>query len=59
MTLEQAKRAAIRKAKEQGEMYFVVWECPDRGYEIANEFDLDTWFAGINDRNILFCTADQ
>lgn len=37
-------------------MRFVVVEAGE--YHVATEFDLETWFAGISDQNILFCTAD-
>lgn len=37
-------------------MRFVVFESGE--YHVATDGDLDTWFAGIADRNILYCTAD-
>lgn len=54
---ELAIKAARRLAGKTGEAQWVVWECG--AYHVANEFDLDTWFAGISDRNILYCTADD
>ena len=57
--LEQVKMAAKRKATDTGQTYFVVYELDHTGaYHACNEFDLDTWYNGISDRNILYCTAD-
>ena len=56
MTYKQAQDKALRLAKKRNEPYFVVYESSE--YEVASEYDLDTWFAGISDRNILFCTGD-
>lgn len=55
MSYAQAVARAEKLAKD-GAMRFVVLESGE--YQIANETDLDTWFAGIADRNILYCTAD-
>jgi hypothetical protein len=56
MTREQAIQLARKRAKETDEIRFVVWDCGE--YHVASDFDLDTWFVGISDRNILYCTAD-
>jgi hypothetical protein len=56
MTYLQAVSKAERKAKVNDKPYFVVYESGE--YEVASEFDLDTWFAGVQDNNILYCTAD-
>lgn len=55
MSYAQAVTCADKLAKG-GAMRFVVFESGE--YHIANETELDTWFAGIADRNILYCTAD-
>lgn len=55
MSYAQAVARAQKLAKD-GAMRFVVFESDE--YHIANETDLDTWFAGIADRNILYCTGD-
>jgi hypothetical protein len=56
MTFDEAVTKAKQLAKKNEEVYFVVYESCD--YHVANDFDLDTWFAGISDNNIRFCTAD-
>jgi hypothetical protein len=56
MSYAQAMAKANRLAKCDGTMRFVVVECGE--YHVATEFDLDTFFCGISDQNILFCTAD-
>jgi len=57
VTKAEAMRRADKLAKRTGKIQFVVWELPE-GFQVASEFDLDTWFAGIADRNIVYCTAD-
>lgn len=56
MSYAQAMARAEKLAKDSGTMRFVVVEAGE--YHVATEFDLETWFAGISDQNILFCTAD-
>ena len=58
MSERQAIEKAIRLAKKTGKVYFVVYECADEGFQVANEYDLDTWFAGCSDSAIRFCSAD-
>jgi hypothetical protein len=48
--------ARANNLAKDGTMRFVVFEAGE--YHVATEFDLDTWFVGISDRNILYCTAD-
>jgi len=48
--------ARAEKLAKDGAMRFVVFESGE--YHIATDVDLETWFAGIADRNILYCTAD-
>ena len=57
------RNTAIQKAiKEsrgygnQGAPLFVVYESGE--YHIATDYDLDTWFAGIRQSDIVFCTDD-
>jgi hypothetical protein len=57
MTQPQAIAAAKRQAARTGEVRFVVYEAGE--YHTASEFDLDTWFAGIRDENILFVTGEE
>jgi hypothetical protein len=54
--LNEAISWADRAARINGEIRFVVRESGE--YHVASESDLDTWFAGISDNNILYCTAD-
>jgi len=55
MTEVQAIARADRRAKETGEVQYVVWE---DGYQVADDVDLDTFFAGISPQHIIYCTAD-
>jgi hypothetical protein len=57
MTYAQAVAAAKKQAKVKEEVRFVVYEAGE--YHTASEFDLETWFAGIRDENILYCTGDN
>ena len=59
MTEIQAIAKADRRARETGKVWFVVYESADEGYQLADETDLDTWFAGISDSGIRYCTADR
>jgi hypothetical protein len=50
MTLHEAKNRAYRASlKDNGAVYYVLFENSDDGYEIASEFDLDNFYAGINE----------
>jgi hypothetical protein len=55
MTLAQAIQHAEKRARETDEVRYVVYESGE--YHIATEEDLDTFFMGISDRNILYCTS--
>ena len=57
MTLAQAIQRANKAARTTGEVRFVVRESGE--YHVASEFDLDTFFAGIRDDSILYCSADS
>ena len=56
MTKQQAIAKADRIAKKTGEHRYVVLESGE--YETASEFDLDTYFLGINEANIVYSTVD-
>ena len=56
MTYPQAVAKADRLAKKNDRDYFVVVECGE--YQVASDFDLDTFFCGISQDSILYCTAD-
>ena len=50
-----AKKIA-KKAAFRNEPLFVIYYVGK--YQIATGFDLDTWFAGIHQNNIVYCTQD-
>jgi len=59
MTRQQAIKNATRLYRLTGEDYFVVYEPDENGpYHVASDSDLDTWFQGISDNNVVFATAD-
>ena len=51
MTLKQASTAAKNRSNKSDETYFVVSE--SGGYDYATEYDLDTFYQGIQDNQIL------
>jgi hypothetical protein len=56
VTLSKAITWAEKSARLSGEVRFVVRESGE--FHVASEMDLDTWFAGLRDDSILYCTAD-
>ena len=58
--LEAVKRGARAKARKTNRIYYVI-NYPDYNgrYHAADDFDLDTFYGGISDGNILYCTADD
>ena len=65
MTHDNAIKAAIKAynaaIKSRGEWtdqdrIYVVFD--DGTYQVASEYDLDTFFNGIRDNAIMFCAAD-
>jgi hypothetical protein len=56
-TLALAVVKARRLAKQKEQTYYVVYESGQ--YSVADETELETFFCGISDRNILHCTADR
>jgi hypothetical protein len=58
--LEQVKHGARAKAKSTKRVYYVIYEPDHTGvYHACDDFDLDTFYGGISDQNILYCTADD
>jgi hypothetical protein len=57
MTFQQAVVKAERIAKSANETRFVIRESGE--YHVASDEDLDTFFAGISDSNILYATGDN
>ena len=57
MTYEQARSKADRLAKKHGRDYFVVIEAGE--YDATDDEGLKTWYMGISDDHILYCTADS
>ena len=47
MTLNQAIEKARVAAKKYSREYWVIFEA-DEGYQIASEYDLDTYFLGCS-----------
>ena len=54
MTKSAAMKAAARRSKR--EIYFVVFE--DGEYDAADEYDLETYYAGLSDQNIIAAFED-
>lgn len=57
MTYSQARVKAEKLAKQYDQDYFVVLEAGE--YGVANDFDLETFYVGISQDHILYCTADN
>jgi len=57
MTYTQAQEKAIRLARKHDRDYFVVIEAGE--YQVADDLDLDTFFCGISQNHILYCTGDK
>ena len=57
LTFKQAIDQARRKAKQHARDYFVVRESDE--YHVTDDLGLDTFFIGISEHNILFCTGDD
>lgn len=53
-TLSAAIAKANRLAKKNDREYFVVREAGE--IDVCSEFDLDTFYCGISDHNILYST---
>jgi hypothetical protein len=45
MRYQEAIKVAVSRAKKRGEEFFVVYE-GDGEYEVANNFDMETWYLG-------------
>lgn len=57
--LERITQAARTKARKTGRTFYVIREPDHTGYfHACDEHDLDTFYAGTSDQNILYCTAD-
>jgi hypothetical protein len=58
MTYQQAVKKARKLSKAQDfKEYFVVEEIPGE-IDVCDARTLDTFYAGINERNVLFCTSE-
>ena len=57
MTYKQAQEKAHRLARKHDRDYFVVIEAGE--YQVADDLDLDTFFCGISQNHILYCTGDN
>jgi hypothetical protein len=61
MTLQQAISKANRIAKRDDKVVYVVKsDTPEVTgvYTTADDYDMDTFFAGISDSAIVYCSAD-
>ena len=56
MTYSKAVKKAQKLAKERDCEYFVVEEIPGE-IDVCDGMTLDSFYAGINERNILYCTS--
>lgn len=57
MTYGEAVSKADRLARKHERDYFVVVECGE--YEVADDLTLETYFGGISQEHILYCSGDQ
>lgn len=62
-TQKQAVKKAAELARKTGKPHYVVFSQADAEqfggpYQVATEHDLDTFYAGISERNILYCTSN-
>ncbi len=55
-SLKQALKRADVIASKDACVRYVVYESGE--YHIADEIDLDTFFMGLSDEQIVYCTAD-
>jgi hypothetical protein len=55
-TLDKAIKHAERVAGDGYGIRYVVYESGE--YSVCDDADLDTWFAGLSDNQIRYCTAD-
>jgi hypothetical protein len=61
MTYSQAVSKAKRLSVANGQDYFVLnqyEEFNDSRYQVASEFDLETFWLGISESRILYCTGE-
>jgi len=57
MTYGEAIEKAHKLAKMHDQDYFVVIEAHE--YDVTDDFGLETFYAGISQDHILYCTADN
>ena len=57
MDYERAVSKARQSARRQGEERFVVFEAGE--YHVATAEDLDTFFMGLSDNQILYSTTED
>jgi len=58
--LSEVRATARRLSRKNDRTYYVVYEPDHTGkYHAADDTDLDTFYDGISDRNILYCTSDE
>jgi|KBSMisStaDraftv2_1062788.scaffolds.fasta_scaffold06274_7 hypothetical protein len=55
-SLKKALDRAEHVAQRECEIRYVVYESGE--YHVCDDVDLDTWFAGLRDEQIIYCTAD-
>ena len=58
MTYKQAVKLAKRKSKRYDREYFVIWDRLENTYEVASDFDLDTFYLGIHESDIQISSLD-
>lgn len=56
MTKAQAIKKAKAMDKKHGREFYVIREEGD--YHVADDYDLETFFLGVRDEDIVFCTID-
>ena len=56
MTKSQAITAAKKAAKRYNKVFFVIIN--ESGYDIASEEDLETFYYGYRDPDVIFCTEE-
>ena len=58
MTYSEARQKARRLSKRYDREYYVIWDSCELTHAVADEFDLDTFYLGIRESDILKSSYD-
>ena len=53
MTERQAEQVAQRAARRTGTDWYVIWDAAERDYAVVSPLDLDTYYGGTPDNDII------